>query len=92
MLAGDQYPHVLEMPTYGHSENHVGLQLADVICSALLFPMAVSAYCVGTVTNLHVLPEYGELRREIRRAPEGAAVPPSCRRVATVVASSSPTV
>jgi hypothetical protein len=63
MLAGDQYPHVLEMPTYGHSENHVGLQLADLICSALLFPMAVSAYCVGTVTNLHVLPEYGELRR-----------------------------
>jgi hypothetical protein len=63
MLAGDPYPHLVEMPTYGHSENHVGLQLADLICSALLFPMAVSACCVGAVTNPHVLPEYGGLRR-----------------------------
>jgi hypothetical protein len=62
-LAGDRYPRVLEMPTYGHSENHVGLQLADLICSALLFPMAVSSYCVGAIANLHVLPEYSGLRR-----------------------------
>jgi hypothetical protein len=32
------------MPTFGHSENHAGLQLADLVCSALLFPMAMDAY------------------------------------------------
>lgn len=51
---GDGIPRISEMPVFGHSENHAGVQIADVVCSALLFPMAVHAYCRGTVTNLHV--------------------------------------
>lgn len=53
---GDEYGRVLEMPTFGHSENHVGIQVADLAASALLFPMASFAYCVGHVpaTNVHV--------------------------------------
>lgn len=50
------------MPTYGHSENHVGIQLADLICSALLFPMAAYAYCHGHVTSVHVRPGHVTLR------------------------------
>lgn len=61
-LSGDHYDRVLEMPTYGHSENHVGLQIADLLCSALLFPMAVHAYCSGHLTNLHLDPAYAVLK------------------------------
>src|SRR5467141_3622389 len=59
---GDQYPHLVEMPTFGHSENHVGLQIADVLCSALLFPMACYVYCTGYVHNLHVRPGFAVLK------------------------------
>ncbi len=61
-VAGDKHPRILEMPTFGHSENHAGLQLADLVCSALLFPMAVNAYCAGVVASVHVRPEYVVLR------------------------------
>jgi hypothetical protein len=50
------------MPTFGHSENHVGIQIADLLCSALLFPMAAQAYCTGHVCSIHVKPEYALLR------------------------------
>lgn len=49
--AGDRYPNLCEMPTFGHSENHAGVQIADLLCSAFLFPMAVDAYCGGTLTE-----------------------------------------
>jgi hypothetical protein len=58
---GDTIPRVLEMPVFGHSENHAGVQIADVLCSALLFPLAVHAYCRGTVNNVHVR-DYSYLR------------------------------
>lgn len=61
-VAGDEYHRVLEMPTFGHSENHVGIQLADLVCSALLFPMAAHAYCLGYVANLHVHADHGVLK------------------------------
>jgi hypothetical protein len=51
---GDAYPHIMEMPVFGHSENHAGVQIADLICSALLFPLAVHAYCRGHVQGTHV--------------------------------------
>ena len=51
---GDRIPRVFEMPVFGHSENHAGVQIADVICFALLFPLAVHTYCRGTISNIHV--------------------------------------
>ena len=62
--AGDAYPRILEVVTFGHGRSHGGIQLADLLCSALLFPMAVNAYCQGYVTNDHVRPEYQILRRQ----------------------------
>lgn len=59
---GDQLPSVLELPTFGHSNNHAGLQLCDFVCSALLFPIATYVYCTGYVSNLHVRPEYAVLK------------------------------
>lgn len=59
---GDKHPRILEMPTFGHSENHAGLQLADLICSAFLFPMAIDAYCRGQITGTHVREGYDRIR------------------------------
>lgn len=59
---GDEYPNILEMVTFGHSENHVGIQLCDLVCSSLLFPMATYSYCLGHVSNIHVDQAYAILK------------------------------
>jgi len=62
-IAGDPYASIWEMPTFGHSNNHVGLQVADLLASALLFPIAAFAYCTGHITNgTHVKAGYSILR------------------------------
>ncbi len=40
-----KYRQLVDMPVFGHSENHAGLQVADFLCSALLAPIACGAYC-----------------------------------------------
>jgi hypothetical protein len=60
-LDGDQYARILEMPMFGHSENHAGIQVADLVCSALVFPMATYSFCRGHVDNVHVDDEFGQL-------------------------------
>lgn len=59
----DAYPQLIEMPTFGHAENHVGLQLTDTLCSALVFPLAIHAYCEGYVNSVHVSEHYHMLKR-----------------------------
>jgi Protein of unknown function (DUF3800) len=69
--AGDDHRRILEMPTFGHSENHVGIPMADLLCSALLFPIASFCYCTSHVQNLHVQPGFEILKNryinDIRR-------------------------
>ena len=55
---GDAFERIVEMPTFGHSDNHVGLQLADLVCSAFLFPMAMHVFCAGQIQSIHVRPGY----------------------------------
>lgn len=57
------YARMLELPTFGHSENHAGLQLCDIVCSALLYPIAAEVYCTGHVSNIHVQPGAAALRQ-----------------------------
>ncbi|WP_037488886.1 DUF3800 domain-containing protein [Sphingobium indicum] len=57
------YTRILELPTFGHSENHAGIQICDIICSALLYPIAAEAYCTGYVANVHVQPGAAALRQ-----------------------------
>lgn len=45
--AGDQYDRLREMPTFGHSKNHAGLQVVDILSSGLIAPMAARAYSAG---------------------------------------------
>jgi hypothetical protein len=60
--AGDAYNRLVEMPVFGHSDNHAGIQAADMICSAFLFPMAAFVYCQGHVNNIHVHLQYHRIR------------------------------
>ena len=52
----DFYSRIVELPTFGHSDNHAGLQLCDLVSSALLYPIACESYCTGAVANVHVQP------------------------------------
>ena len=60
--SGNAYPNIVEMPTFGHSENHAGIQLADLITSALVFPIACRTYCTGYLSGPHVDPAYDYLK------------------------------
>ena len=60
--AGDEYPKLAEMPVFGSSSNHAGLQVCDLLCSGILFPAASYAYCSGHITNVHVDPGFKRLR------------------------------
>jgi hypothetical protein len=58
--AGDPLPNMPEIPVFAHSDNHAGLQLADLVASTLVFPMACSAY--GTPDgNVHACERYHQL-------------------------------
>ena len=35
---------LVDMPVFGHSDNHAGLQMADMVCSALLAPIACAVF------------------------------------------------
>jgi hypothetical protein len=50
------------MPAFGHSTNHAGLQITDLICSGLLCPIAIYSYCLGSISNVHVTPQYKILK------------------------------
>jgi len=56
------YPRIMELPTFGHSDNHVGVQLCDLLASALIVPMAVHTYCTGHIANVHVQPGHSRIR------------------------------
>jgi hypothetical protein len=56
------YPRIMELPTFGHSDNHVGVQLCDLLTSALIIPVVVHTYCVGHVANVHVQTGYSKIR------------------------------
>lgn len=67
---GDNFPRIVEMPTFGRSDNHSGIQAADLICSALLMPFAVNVYCqdkAEELRNKHVQPSYEKLRDKFWR-------------------------
>lgn len=59
---GDDFPNILEMPLFGHSENHIGLQIADWLASALLFPILSHVYCERHIQSVHVNSNYKTLR------------------------------
>ncbi len=61
-LGGDLLPRIAEAPVFGGSVNHAGLQLADTVASALIFPMAARVYCAHQWPGLHTDPHFDEIR------------------------------
>lgn len=60
--AAPGYSRLLELPAFGHSDNHAMIQICDLISSALIYPVATHAYCTGHVANVHVQPAAQSLR------------------------------
>ena len=66
-FGGDALPWLIESPLFGRSENHVGLQLADLVASALLFPIAARVYCASRSVGVHNDPQFDVLRMRYAR-------------------------
>jgi hypothetical protein len=55
-----------ELPSFAHPANHAGLQLAGLLCSALLFPLAAYSFCRGHVRNpTHLSDAYLALKERL---------------------------
>lgn len=59
---GDPYASLREVPLFAASDNHAGLQIADLLASTLVFPMAVAAYCPPRPGFAHSSPRYHQVR------------------------------
>lgn len=65
---GNSYPRILEMPSYGHSNNFAMIQLADLVCSAVVFPMlsdAFGSHLHGN-GNVHISTKYTSVRNRYK--------------------------
>jgi hypothetical protein len=61
---GSTYPRIAEIPAYGQSNNFAMLQMADMICSAIVFPMLIDVfgdYLIGS-GNKHASAKYSAVR------------------------------
>jgi len=63
------YARTLELPTFGHGENHALLQVCDIISSALIDPITTLVCCTGHVANVHVQPGAAHLRQRFAAVP-----------------------
>ncbi|MFB6771891.1 DUF3800 domain-containing protein [Streptomyces sp. NPDC056337] len=61
---GDSLRGIIESPVFGHSDTHALLQLADLLVSSLLFPIACHAYLNDVGWNVHCDNAYEPLREE----------------------------
>lgn len=57
----DPYENLMEVPVFVHSENHVGIQIADMLASMITLPMVAAAYGASPGT-VHDSPRYAEVR------------------------------
>ncbi|MHB1117832.1 DUF3800 domain-containing protein [Sideroxydans sp.] len=65
--AGDSYPLIQEIPTFGISNNHACLQMADLLCSSLLAPMAAHKLLNGIVNNAHTHSHYAAIHARYKK-------------------------
>lgn len=59
---GDPLPHLVEAPVFGHSDTHVALQLADIVASAIVFPIACHEFAQHFTGNTHVQEAYASVK------------------------------
>ncbi|WP_203182667.1 DUF3800 domain-containing protein [Streptomyces pratensis] len=61
---GDGLRGIIESPVFGHSDTHTLLQVADLVVSSLLFPIACHAYLNDLMWNVHCDDAYAPLREQ----------------------------
>jgi len=64
--SGDLYDRIVELPTFAHSDNHAGLQIADLLCSGIITPMAIHSYCREHIQSLHIRPGYEDIKTQFK--------------------------
>jgi len=64
---GDSLPRLYEVPTFGISDNHACLQIADILCTTLIFPMATQVFCDGIINNTFIHPNFELLRLKYKK-------------------------
>lgn len=64
---GDAYPSIEEAAVFGISDNHACLQIADLICSTILYPIAGRTVCVGHFKNVHTHANYDAIVQRYSR-------------------------
>lgn len=65
---GNRYPRLAETPTYGHSNNFAMLRLSDIVCSAIVFPMAMDVFGehLRESANVHAAANYSLVRERYK--------------------------
>jgi hypothetical protein len=65
---GNSYPRIVDMPVYGHSNNFAMLQLADIVCSGVIFPMLIDAFGehLSNSNNVHISSKYINVRNRYK--------------------------
>ncbi|WP_448245180.1 DUF3800 domain-containing protein [Pseudoxanthomonas mexicana] len=58
---------LVESPVFGISDNHAGLQIVDLITSALITPIATHTYCNGIVANPSVSTKDGVIKARYKK-------------------------
>lgn len=62
-LRNSSFSSLVDVPVYGTSNNHAGIQIADLVSTCLVFPIAISAYCNRElITGVHSPDKYDEVR------------------------------
>ncbi len=66
--AEPKHQKLADMPVFGHSDNHAGLQIADLLCSALLAPIACAVYAGRYEKwNVHCYSSFLDIRERFGR-------------------------
>lgn len=63
----DELPRLLDAPVFGHSQSHAGLQAADWIASAPLFPCASSRHATELAGHPYLHEHDRRIARRYRR-------------------------
>lgn len=65
--SGSAYPRVQETVVFGISDNHAGLQIADLITSAALLPLLSRTFLMGRFRNAHTHPSMHIIAQRVER-------------------------
>ncbi|MGE3757995.1 MAG: DUF3800 domain-containing protein, partial [Pseudobdellovibrionaceae bacterium] len=61
---GDVFSNIIETPTFAHSENSAGLQLADLLASGIIWPIGIETFCASHMNSVHIRKNYSVFKEQ----------------------------